>query len=866
MNRCVYLLSKILLLLLVPTASALAQGRNVTWIGATDNFWDVNLNWIDDQNPPQNLQPFAGDNAIIPALGTPTVRFLEQISNLTNAGAIKVANATLEMFGNSVHNDGTVNIGDNVMGISQFRLSAPGTLDGNGEVILARTDTGCCDRAQIGAAGGTVTHAATHTIRGEGRLFGTWINQGIMRAEETTGDTSAVLNVLSATIANHGILQSSPTAQLNIQSTILTLHPGGRLIADTDNISLTGATSITGGTLESVGGAVYDSNGLITLSGVTVNTPIDNTNTSGTINDARIYIDSGGITNNSTITLAGQSGRNSLFGFTAPSGTLDGNGEVVLAGGNNNTMIGVFPGSSDQFTQGAHHTIRGAGIIAASIINNGTIRAEPGTDGATLSIQAVQINNSLMEAGAGAILRFNASANVAQSATGRISAADGGTVQLATVDIHGGQFETAGSGVITVLNTGAQPSIANVTNLGKLVVPDGANTLNVDGNLINDGQIEVDHTFTIRQHTVVSGTGNVVLTQPGVSSLINITPGTILTNAAGHTIRGDGEIRGLGELINNGMIAGDSAAELIDIRNDRLSGTGLLKNVQFGSSFAPVHAPGLSTAVVPLEGVYTIVGNARLEMEIGGLTPGAGHDQLSSTGTVTLGGTLDVSLINGFVPGVGDRFTIIESAVDPIAGTFNLANLPTQAPDHVISWLPVEYNTHDVTLEVASVTFSPDGDFNNDGNFDCVDVNALTTAIASGGSVTMFDLNGDGLLNLADVDDWRAEAGDTNLGPGRVYTVADANLDGFTDGGDFIIWNAHKFSQNTNWCDGNFNADLAVDGSDFILWNANKFTAADGAAAVPEPGLGLWIGWCIAGMAGSVVRRADNRSRQPFAH
>ena len=123
-----------------------------------------------------------------------------------------------------------------------------------------------------------------------------------------------------------------------------------------------------------------------------------------------------------------------------------------------------------------------------------------------------------------------------------------------------------------------------------------------------------------------------------------------------------------------------------------------------------------------------------------------------------------------------------------------------------------------------------DGDFNDDGVYDCLDINALTTAVATGGSVALYDLNGDNVLSLADVDAWRAEAGEVNLGPGRVYLVGDANLDSVVDGTDFGRWNAAKFTNNTNWCDGNFNADLVVDGSDFGLWNATN-------SPVPTP-------WC----------------------
>ena len=142
------------------------------------------------------------------------------------------------------------------------------------------------------------------------------------------------------------------------------------------------------------------------------------------------------------------------------------------------------------------------------------------------------------------------------------------------------------------------------------------------------------------------------------------------------------------------------------------------------------------------------------------------------------------------------------------------------------------------------------GDFNGDEIYDCLDIDSLTTAIASGGPVVDFDLNGDGQLTIADVDDWLLEAGGVNLGPGRSYLGGDANLDGRVDGADFNRWNAFKFTASSHWCDGDFTADGTIDGADFNRWNANKFQSSDVATTLPEPMATLWaftlagVAWC----------------------
>lgn len=141
---------------------------------------------------------------------------------------------------------------------------------------------------------------------------------------------------------------------------------------------------------------------------------------------------------------------------------------------------------------------------------------------------------------------------------------------------------------------------------------------------------------------------------------------------------------------------------------------------------------------------------------------------------------------------------------------------------------------------VSNAIFPADGDFNNDGAYDCADIDALVVAVTSGSVDPAFDLNGDGSLSTEDVSSWLAEAGANNLASGNAYLPGDATLDGIVDISDFNIWNANKFTAPAAWCRGDFNVDGNVDISDFNIWNARKFTSSD-AAAVPEPVVGLWM-------------------------
>ena len=131
--------------------------------------------------------------------------------------------------------------------------------------------------------------------------------------------------------------------------------------------------------------------------------------------------------------------------------------------------------------------------------------------------------------------------------------------------------------------------------------------------------------------------------------------------------------------------------------------------------------------------------------------------------------------------------------------------------------------------QVLNVVAGPSGDFNNDGNLDCMDINALTAEIAAGTNTARFDLTNDGLVNLDDRDQWLVLGGAANLTSGNPYLLGDANLDGQVDGSDFGVWNANKFQTLAAWCSGDFNADGNIDGSDFGIWNTNKFRSSDAA-------------------------------------
>lgn len=150
-----------------------------------------------------------------------------------------------------------------------------------------------------------------------------------------------------------------------------------------------------------------------------------------------------------------------------------------------------------------------------------------------------------------------------------------------------------------------------------------------------------------------------------------------------------------------------------------------------------------------------------------------------------------------------------------------------------------------------------DGDFDDNGSYECFDIDSLVAVIAAASHNELFDITQDGLVNLDDLIAWLAEAADEGglTVSGEPLLIGDANLDGNVDGTDYQLWSANKFSSLASWCAGDFNADGHVDGRDLLLWNSNKFQSA--AAAVPEPG--SVCGWLLASCLVFWSRRSDKR-------
>jgi hypothetical protein len=154
-----------------------------------------------------------------------------------------------------------------------------------------------------------------------------------------------------------------------------------------------------------------------------------------------------------------------------------------------------------------------------------------------------------------------------------------------------------------------------------------------------------------------------------------------------------------------------------------------------------------------------------MTIEIAGATPGNGFDQLLINGTATLGGTLQVNLLNAFVPQVGNSFEIIR-AFGGVSGAFantSFAGMPG------ITWR-LAYEPLAVRLFVDAVTSLP-GDFNLNGFVDAADYSVWRKSVGATGT-NPADADGNGVVDQGDYDIWRANFGRSVAAPASGSAVS----------------------------------------------------------------------------------------------
>ncbi len=623
---------------------------------------------------------------------------------LNNTGEINVLAATLQLIGGGT-SSGSVEVG-------------PGAALG-----FAGTHTF--------AVGSSVTGLGSVTFTGGTHSFPAGSFNPTGTVNFTGGDvtvnntfTPAALGTISGTL-------NSNAAQ-TFSSVTLTGTIGG-----TGLLTVTGPLSWTNGTMSGTGTTVIGPTGTLSISGVNNKSlfrTLENHSANASWTDSHIIFGNGTLRNESdgtlTASLATSVSLNNNFGTNLfhNAGVFNQAGPSTVNVGvpfNNTGAVNVQAGtlivsnsgtSSGDFEVGLGTTLNFTGTYThdalSAVINHGTL----GLGGAINTFAGIFTSDAILNITGTA----NLNADYALSGTVNLSGTLGGTGRITIAGPLNWTIGTMSGTGTTVIGPTGTLSISGVTNksLFRVLENHSANASWTDSHIIFGGGTlinESDGTFTAALATNVSlnnnfginlfrnaGTFNQAsagIALVGVpfnnSGTVNVPTGTLqlvgaFTQTDGSTELADGSITKTSGVmqINGGTIGLDP---------DTPSGT-ITGSVTLGNAAAGTVPRAGAAATLTVTGVYTQTAGT-LDIELGGTLPGTEYDRLVVGGNAALGGVLQLTLVNGFVPEVGQQFQVLTSA-GTVSGAFTdviTANFPPGLGASVI-----------YTAGAATVTIEPD--------------------------------------------------------------------------------------------------------------------------------------------------------------
>ncbi|HEX4053719.1 MAG TPA: PEP-CTERM sorting domain-containing protein [Tepidisphaeraceae bacterium] len=259
------------------------------------------------------------------------------IGSLTSTATINVvANTDLDVTGNLVDN-GLIVVNSNQSYSSVLTFSG-GTLSGSGTITLDNSGASA-DLA------GTLTQSLGHTINGYGEISAALTNNGTVNAN-VNGQS---INLTTGPITNNSLIEATGTASLNIGSVTITQGTNGQISAAGGTVALTGGATITGGTLLSSSGGLFQNNdgASDTIGGLT-NDATFNIRANGGLTISSNIVNNGAITVNSD---------ESYPSTLTANGTITGTGGITLqptsylrfgknVGGSSQSSLTINGGSS----------------------------------------------------------------------------------------------------------------------------------------------------------------------------------------------------------------------------------------------------------------------------------------------------------------------------------------------------------------------------------------------------------------------------------------------------------------------------------------------------------------------------------------
>ena len=619
-------------------------------------------------------------------------------SAVTNSGTLNPTGGVLSLTGGG-SGDGTFKATS--LGILRFAASYTFTnvlttrFEGTGTIDFFSGTFTVPILSTYDVSGDTQVSGATVTLSGTVTNIGNLkVSSGTLTLNSAVSATSLVLSggtlqgpgtltVSGATTWSGGTITGAGTLQaqggLNLSGAANKILSGGRVLEHSGTGGWTGAGSFQlntgGGTLRLVAGSLFESVGT------------QSSNAGGgflllDIQAGATWRKSGGgattITAGSgTLTVQGSldvvNGTLQLDGEGTSTGTatIASGGTLILGGGSSNPQ--TFGGS-----------VTGAGILAKATAGT-TVLTGPVTVGGTTatagtlqitstgaSLGAVTISGGTLQLAGPAIAASLTQSGGTLSATGTLTVAGEGvwtagtmtgagtTSVLGGLTISGVTSKLLGGGRVLALSgtsswTGANALSATNSGIGTLRLVSGTFTVgdasgqNTNANGTGTLALEIQAGATLRKS--LGGTTNFAA---GVTSFTNAGMVEVLSGTLNIGSSGYQQTSGLTSLTGGSL----TVSGTLTLAGGSLTGTGTVTATTVSNIGGQV-GPGLSPGTLTISGNYIQGSTGTLNIEVGGTTVGAEYDRLAITGAATLNGTLNVSLINDFVPLVGTSFTIM---------------------------------------------------------------------------------------------------------------------------------------------------------------------------------------------------------------
>ncbi len=402
--------------------------------------------------------------------------------NVTNAGTFVSNNNSDTDISGTIVNTGSFTLNANG-NLTRLVLDADTTLSGGGTVTLASLDPNS-SQAQI--TGGHVLTNVNNTIQGQGNLGANstqFLNQAAGVIEANVNGKAIYVDPSGSGFVNQGLLQAigGGILQLSGNGGGSFDNTGGMILASGANsvVQLTTSVNITGGTLTSTGGGIFDIPGSQSVF-------LANLTNAGNLideNNSDLHVN-GAIVNSGSITLSSIGNLSRLFldGNTtlSGSGTLtladsSGAGNAQIAGGFlltnvNNTVqgFGNIGANSTQFDNQA------GGIFHANVSGK-TLFFDPNTNGFS--------NEGLLEATAGGILDLSGNGGGGFTSSGTIQATGGGALTFDGPVTSSGTV-ALGVNTLTVTSNGSYTQTGGSFNMIGGTV-NSSTTLNFNAGLVN---------------------------------------------------------------------------------------------------------------------------------------------------------------------------------------------------------------------------------------------------------------------------------------------------------------------------------------------------------------------------------------------